>query len=95
MTTPHFLGPLRRNPGYCLAAPGREMACFLPEGGMAGFDLWGQPGQYRVEWFEPATGKAYDGGAVSGDTRHALGAPAGEGASFDSGRRLRSAKRGS
>ncbi len=61
--------------GYCLADPGREYLCFLPEGGQQGIDLWGQPGKYKVEWFDPATGKTYDGGVVDGDARHALGAP--------------------
>ena len=61
--------------GYCLADPGREYLFFFPAGGHEGIDLWGQPGQYSAEWFEPATGKSYDAGVLEGDRRHALGAP--------------------
>ena len=61
--------------GYCLAHPGHEYLFFLPEGGAAGIDLLGQPGQYKAEWFDPATGKMVAAGALDGDKRHAVGAP--------------------
>jgi hypothetical protein len=60
---------------YCLADPGREYLCFFPAGGQEGLDLWDAPGAFAAEWFDPATGRAYDGGAIDGGRRHALGAP--------------------
>jgi hypothetical protein len=60
---------------YCLATPGQEYLCFFPNGGHEGLDLWDAPGQFAVEWFNPATGEASNGEAITGNRRHALAAP--------------------
>lgn len=60
---------------YCLAAPGREVLCFLPAGGSEGIDLRAAPGRFSVEWFDPDTGQTVAGGEIEGGRRQALGAP--------------------
>jgi len=44
------------NPGnYCLAAPGRIYAVYLPQGGSATVKL--EPGKYHAEWFSALSGE--------------------------------------
>ncbi|MBM3473522.1 MAG: DUF4038 domain-containing protein [Armatimonadetes bacterium] len=59
---------------YCLANRGEEYLCFLPAGGYEGLDLWEAQGQFAVEWFDPATGRATEAGSIAGGCRQALGA---------------------
>lgn len=61
--------------GFCLADPGHEYLCFFPAGGSEGVNLRDQPGKYHAQWFNPATGKTYDGGVLEGSTDHAPEAP--------------------
>lgn len=51
---------------FCLANPGREYLIFAPGGGPIGVDLYAYSKTYKVEWFDPDSGKAYDGGLVKG-----------------------------
>jgi hypothetical protein len=61
--------------GYCLANPGKDYLAFFPAGGYEGMSLWGHPGQFQAQWFDPVTGKTYDGGIIKGDSRHTMSAP--------------------
>ncbi len=51
---------------YCLANPGVEYLVYLPDGNKATVDLSGEPGPFAVEWFNPHTGTATDGGTSAG-----------------------------
>lgn len=46
--------------GYCLAQPGHQYLVYQPDPG--GFNLTVTAGTYRVEWFDPKTRQASDGG---------------------------------
>jgi hypothetical protein len=60
---------------YCLANRGSEHLVYLPDGGMVALDLSDAPGEFRVQWHEPATGKATDAGVVAGGMRRDFKAP--------------------
>ncbi|MCC6446618.1 MAG: hypothetical protein IT210_24585 [Armatimonadetes bacterium] len=40
---------------FCLAQPGKLYAIYLPAGGSASVKLG--PGRYRVQWYNPRTGR--------------------------------------
>jgi hypothetical protein len=52
--------------GYCLAKPGSQYLVFLPNGGDVTLDLSAVTGTLSVEWFNPSTGVATNGGTTSG-----------------------------
>ena len=49
---------------YCLAAPGKTYAVYLPHGGSVSVQL--QPGRYRASWFSAMNGETIDLPEVSG-----------------------------
>jgi len=44
---------------YTLANKNKQYICYLPAGGFEGFDLRETDCEFKVEWFEPATGITY------------------------------------
>jgi hypothetical protein len=48
---------------YCLAEPGHQYLVYQPVSGS--FQLKVSAGSYRVEWFDPVTGQATDGGMMT------------------------------
>jgi hypothetical protein len=60
---------------YCLADPGKEYLVYLPDGGEVNVDLSAAPGTLAVEWFDPRTGVATDGGTVEAGPKRSLQAP--------------------
>lgn len=54
--------------GFCLAVPGREYLVYQPRSGAFSVDLRAARGAFRVEWFQPSSGKRWfaraQGGAV-------------------------------
>ena len=52
--------------GYCLAKPGSQYLVFVPSAGSVTLDLTAVTGTLSVEWFNPNTGVATDGGTISG-----------------------------
>jgi len=62
---------------YCLADPGKEYLVYLPEGGEVTVDLTAASGTLTVEWFNPGTGTATDGGTAPGGAKRAFKAPFG------------------
>jgi hypothetical protein len=60
---------------HCLADPGKEYLVYLPEGGDVTVDLAPAGGKMAVEWLDPRTGAATDGGSVLGGMRVSLRAP--------------------
>jgi len=74
-TTPQ---PTLASTGYCLANPGpdgAELLVYLPAGGSVTVDLSGSPGQFQVEWFDPAEGAIKTGNAVVGGGRAVFDSP--------------------
>jgi hypothetical protein len=63
--------------GYCLANPGVEYLVYLPNGGQATVDLSAASGALAMEWFNPNTDAATDGGTITGGGRQTLSAPFG------------------
>jgi len=53
LTDPH--DELVNAGNYCLAAPGKTYAVYLPNGGSATVKL--EPGKYRAEWYSPLSGE--------------------------------------
>jgi hypothetical protein len=60
---------------YCLANPGKDYLVFLPDGGAVTVDLSAAPGEFRTEWFNPATGQAAPAAATRGGARREFTAP--------------------
>lgn len=63
------------NDKYCLAKAGEIYLVYLPKAGAVELDLSGVEGQYRVRWFDPATGDDIQGEAttkVSGGAKVSL-----------------------
>ena len=60
---------------YCLANPGVEYLIYLPDGGNVTVDLSDVSGVLAVEWFNPNTGVATDGGTVQGDAQQMFKSP--------------------
>jgi len=60
---------------YCLANPGKEYLVYLPDGGEATVDLSAASGTLKVEWFNPRTGAATDGGTAQGGSPRSFRAP--------------------
>ncbi len=56
--------------GYCLANPGKQYLAFQPKKGEP-IKLKLKPGNYRYEWFDPASGKAVSKGRISGKKKEA------------------------
>jgi hypothetical protein len=53
----HLVGNLKDdNSRYCLAKQGEVYVIYLPEGGACELDLSGQPGVFRVQWYDPRNG---------------------------------------
>ncbi len=66
------------NSKYCLAKPGSAYLVYLPDGGTTELDLSGDPGTYRVQWFDPSDGGLLQQGSVTkiqGGGKVALGLP--------------------
>jgi len=64
--------------GFCLANPGpkgAEFLVYLPEGPSVTVDLTTVPGSLSVEWFNPSTGSALPGDAVTGGVKRSFQAP--------------------
>jgi len=59
---------------YCLADPGRAYLVYAP-GGKVTVDLSAESGQFAIEWFDPAAGRAIAQGSVQGGAPHELTAP--------------------
>lgn len=56
---------------FCLADPGREYLCYLPNGGKTAVDLSKARGELCAEWFHPGKGKVVKTQKVAGgDIRH-------------------------
>jgi hypothetical protein len=66
-------GAVSGGDGYVLRDPGRTYAVYLPDGDGVSLDT--APGEYRLTWFDPATGSETDGGTISGGASTALGRP--------------------
>ncbi len=64
--------------GYCLARAGRKYLIYLPEGKDVTVDLSGQPGAYKVRWFEPGEGTSQHHDDIQGDQRVTLSSPFGQ-----------------
>lgn len=64
----------RKNEGYCLAKPGELYLVYLPEPtDDATLDLTGQPGAYKVQWFNPQVGgELMKGLSIAGGKKVAL-----------------------
>jgi hypothetical protein len=60
---------------YCLANPGQEYLVYLPEGGEVIVDLSHGKESFAVEWFNPSTNTATDGGTVHGGGKRTLQSP--------------------
>ncbi|MBM3335503.1 hypothetical protein FJY63_12655, partial [Candidatus Sumerlaeota bacterium] len=60
---------------YCLANPGREYLVYLPDGGEVTVDLTAGKGALSVEWFNPRTGVATNGGKVAGGAKRSFKTP--------------------
>ncbi|MDO8686316.1 MAG: DUF6298 domain-containing protein [Clostridiales bacterium] len=60
---------------YCLAWTNQQYLCFLPEGGTQSLDLCDADGEFSVQWFEPHTGRSFDGGKLKGGARTLLNPP--------------------
>jgi hypothetical protein len=63
--------------GYCLAAPGRQYAVFLPEGGDVRVDLTAVRGEVSCDWMDIYTGERgtsrVEGGRFHTDLTNPLG----------------------
>lgn len=57
------------------ASSGAEYLAYLPSGGTATVNLSATKVQLAVEWFNPATGQAQDGGTVAGGATRSFTAP--------------------
>ncbi len=53
------------NGQYAFAQPGSSYAIGLPFGGLATLNLGGQPGDFRVRWYNPRTGGTLQTGSVA------------------------------
>jgi hypothetical protein len=60
---------------FCLAVPGRQYLVYRPERGPVVVDLGRSTRRYRVEWFEPSTGKRVVRGTVQGGGRRQIVSP--------------------
>lgn len=60
---------------YCLAHPGKEYLIYLPDGGEATIDLSAASGTLKVEWFNPRTSAATEGGTTQGGSLRTFRAP--------------------
>jgi hypothetical protein len=58
--------------GFCLAQRGVEYVCYFPNGGSEGINLHDAPGEFTVEWFDPATGRTTKGDDIRGGRGVAL-----------------------
>ncbi len=58
-----------------LAEPGQVYVIYLPHGGAVTADLPATSGILTVQWLNPRTGAATDGGTVQGGAEHAFRAP--------------------
>jgi hypothetical protein len=64
--------------GFCLAAPGKVYALYLPGEGPATLDLGSHPGTYSVAWYDPRHGGSLQEGsiaAINGGKRTTVGIP--------------------
>jgi hypothetical protein len=61
--------------GYCLSDRVEEFLVYLPGSKEAVIDLSGNPGEFSVEWFEPATGTTEAGSSITGGNRITLTSP--------------------
>lgn len=52
--------------GYCLANPGSQYLVYLPDGGEVTVDISAADGGLAVEWLDPRTGQAVEGGLAEG-----------------------------
>jgi Putative collagen-binding domain of a collagenase len=60
---------------YALANPGQEYLVYVPSGGNFTVNLSGSSQNFRVEWFNPATGISSDGESVAGGANRSFSAP--------------------
>ncbi len=60
---------------YCLASAGHEYLVFAPSGGTFTVNLSSAMGGFSVEWFNPSTGKATNGGAIFGGAQQSFTPP--------------------
>jgi len=61
--------------GYCLAHKNEEYLLYLPEGNQLEANLTGASSTFKVEWFDPQTGKEIDGGQVEGGKKVVFKSP--------------------
>jgi hypothetical protein len=61
--------------GYALAHPGQEYLVYAPSGGDFTVNLSGSSQNFRVEWFNPATGISSNGGSVAGGAKRSFSPP--------------------
>jgi hypothetical protein len=54
------------NSGYCFSKSGAVYVIYLPKGGISQLDLTGNPGSYRVQWYNPRTGGTLQAGSIRG-----------------------------
>jgi hypothetical protein len=54
---------------FCLAVPGREYLVYQPHPGAFSVDLRGARASFRVEWFQPSTGRRWYSRVAGGDLR--------------------------
>lgn len=60
---------------FCLGVPGREYLVYRPGRGKVSIDLRASRRRFRIEWFEPSTGKRITPGLVRGGGRRTLSSP--------------------
>jgi hypothetical protein len=54
---------------FCLAVPGRQYLVYQPRAGAFSVDLRGSGARYRVEWFQPSSGRRWFGRTRGGSRR--------------------------
>ena len=53
--------------GYVLADPGEEYLIYAPEAGQFRLKLYGAPGPFQVEWYDPNKDETFAGPDLIGD----------------------------
>ena len=61
--------------GYCLARKNEQYLAYIPEGKQVEMDLGGSNSNFKVEWFDPTTGKKVDGGQIEGGKKIVFHSP--------------------
>ena len=60
---------------FCLAVPGKEYLVYQPGSGAFSVDLRASRSRFRIEWFEPSTGRRWITGRIRGGAHRTLTPP--------------------